>query len=53
MTINSNNNLIQVQKKIVVIGLDNVVVVETENVIMVINKNSSQEVKDVAKVLDK
>lgn len=52
ITVNSTNNLVRGNKRIVTIGLSNIAIVETKDTILVINKDESQEVKNVAKSLD-
>lgn len=52
VSINSFNNLVRAKKKIITIGLDNIAIVETEDTILVINKDRSQDVKIIAKQID-
>lgn len=53
ITLNSYNNFIlSTNKLITTIDIDNLVIVETDNVILIANKNSSQKVKDIVKILN-
>ena len=48
ISINSSNNLIKTNKKIVSIGLKNLIIVEKEDVILVLNKENCQDLKKIS-----
>lgn len=52
ISINSFNNLVRGIKKVITIGLSNIAIVETEDTILIINKDNSQDVKTIAKQID-
>lgn len=53
VTYNSSNNIILSNKPIVVNGIENIIVVETEDYIMISSKRNEQEIKKAKEELDK
>ena len=51
ISMNSTNNLIHSKKRVVTIGLSNIVLYETEDTILIVNKDMCQEVKNISKIL--
>lgn len=47
----SKNNLIRTNKPIVMIGVQNLAIVETEDMIMILNKDYSQNIKEISKIV--
>jgi len=47
ISLNSTNNLIKCNKKVYYIGIHNVAVVENDDVLLIINKNNSQDIKKI------
>jgi len=50
--IDSNNNYILSQKPVCLIGVDNTVFVETDDVILISNKEETEKVKNIVKILE-
>ena len=45
--LNSKNNIIQTMKKTYVMGIENLIVIETDNEIMIVNKNDISQIKEL------